>query len=127
MTEQDILNKRLPEVFDKILTLGRDSIDIEHWTASEVICKLFEEGGELSTATMIETGKMPHKKLDNPDEVFEEVADVIICALDAATKVYHEKLSGDEIKAKVIAALERKSDKWRNKVLIPQSDKVANL
>lgn len=113
-----------PDVFGKILNLGRVSMDIEQWTASEVICKLFEEGGELAQAVLIETGKMPHKKLDSPDEVYDEVADVMICALDALAKVYGGTLTDEQIANKVINSLYKKMNKWDVKVLLPQSQSL---
>lgn len=115
----------LLDAFQKIMGLGKESLDIEQWTASEVLCKLFEEGGELSTAMLIETGKMPHKQLKQPDEVYEEAADVIICVLDALAKIYPDQEDNITIN-KLLNWLYTKMKKWNDKVLVPQSETLKN-
>ena len=103
----------LNEIFNNIIALGR-TVDPEKWTPSDVLAKLLEEAGELSTAIQIKRGKMPSKTQDDGEEI-DECADVINCAIDAISQVNRE-LSTDEIINKLMNSLIKKNMKWASRI-----------
>lgn len=86
------------------------SIPNTGWTVQDAVSKLFEEGGELSEAAMIKSGRLPHKTLVE-DGDFEETADVLICALDVLAKL-NLNMTSDEISDKLNEILIKKIKKW---------------
>jgi NTP pyrophosphatase (non-canonical NTP hydrolase) len=100
----------LDHVMQDIVRVGRTA-DPKRWLPSDVLAKLFEEGGELSTAVQIKNGKLPLKSQEDGEE-FDECADVINCAIDAVSQVNRD-LSPDEIINRIKDSLIRKNKKWK--------------
>lgn len=88
----------------------------ENWTQSDLIAKLFEEGGEFSEACMIKNGKLSTKKPKTEVDDFLEAADMIICILDLLKKNNPELSKGETIYILGLA-LETKTTKWYEKLL----------
>jgi NTP pyrophosphatase (non-canonical NTP hydrolase) len=97
---------KLHAVFDHL----RRTSNMSTWSPTDRLAKAMEELGEVSTAVMILTGKLKHKKLDEP--LVGEVADVMICLLDVLFSM-HKDESNEELEEMLVQALFRKSGKWR--------------
>ena len=110
MEEQQLLKALI-----EIVNTSKQSEFPEHWTASDLIAKLFEEGGEFSEACMIKLGKLSTKTAETPIDDFYEAADMIICILDLLIKINPELSKGVAIKG-LTFALEQKTEKWKNKI-----------
>lgn len=99
----------LKELTD-IINYGK-TVPQEKWSTSDAVAKLFEEGGELSTAAQIKAGRLPHKEF-KPDNDFEESADVILCTLDILCKC-NPDMPTEEILENLRLMLIKKSSKWQ--------------
>jgi hypothetical protein len=96
----------------EILKTGRKyTSNTSNLSTSEVYMKLMEELGEFSTATLIASGKMPHKQLDGEYQPIEECVDVIILVLDIINTLYPE-LTSEEIHQKINEFIPIKISKW---------------
>jgi NTP pyrophosphatase (non-canonical NTP hydrolase) len=100
----------LDHVMQDIVRVGR-TVDPALWTPADVLAKLLEEGGELSTAVQIKNGKLPTKTQEDGEE-FDECADVINCAVDAVSQVNRD-LSPEEIIDRIRDSLVQKNKKWK--------------
>ena len=96
--------------FIDIINFGK-TVDNDVWNTSDAVAKLFEEGGELSQAAMVKSGKLPHK-IYKPDNDVEETADVILCALDILGKC-NPNVPAEELLEKLRLMLIKKSAKWK--------------
>ena len=85
------------------------------WNVAEIITQVTQEMGEFSEACMIKNGTIRHKELEHPYHPFEEGADVLICVLDALSRLYPEK-PASEIYCLFLYWMTRKCGKWVNKV-----------
>ena len=85
------------------------------WTISDVIVKLNEETGEFAEASLIKQGKITSKGSFEYEADYEEAADVIICVVDALTRLNPETNQAF-IYTKLLKHLDQKRAKWVNKV-----------
>lgn len=85
--------------------------DLE-WTPFHVLAKVQEESGELAESIIIQQKQSSYKELKHEDQVFEEVADVIITAVDAVTKTYRNTMSATEIASLIEHWIGVKRGKW---------------
>jgi NTP pyrophosphatase (non-canonical NTP hydrolase) len=85
------------------------------WTISDGLAKLNEETGEFAEATLIKTGKITNKGPFKYGSDFEEAADSIICIVDTITRL-NPDLDPMFVYTELLAAIDKKSQKWVNKV-----------
>ena len=98
---------------DNILALSREN-------KAELLfrhAKMVEECGEFAEAMLVEGGWLKHKTLKEP--AIGEVADVMICLLDTARKLY-KHMSDQEFKDELQRQLDMKADKWERIIIAPQ-------
>jgi len=76
-----------------------------------MLAKVSEETGELSEATSVHAGYLPHKKMKEP--LVGEVADVINTAIGVLVKA-HPELNGGQIYDLLLESLNKKTDKWES-------------
>ena len=86
------------------------------WKVSDILAKSMEELGEFSTACLIKQGKIRNKTLEHDHQPFEEAADVLICMLDAITRLY-PNMAASEVYPLFLYWIDKKRQKWVDKVL----------
>lgn len=106
------------EQINHILDVGV-KVDPEAWTLSDIISKIFEEGGEFSRATQIKAGKIDRDQPENED--YDECADLIITAVDCLARgngLYEHDCptSRSIFLLKLAAAIDKKCVKWEKKI-----------
>lgn len=90
-------------------------VKADGWTISDGLAKLNEETGELSEAALIKTGKLTSKGPFKYGSDFEEAADSIICIVDTIARL-NPNLDPLFVYSELLAAIDKKSQIWVNKV-----------
>lgn len=101
------MNDQLRQMLDVIRQL-------ETADAVTLLAKLFEEGGELAEATLIDAGFCQHKA-DLTEKAMGECADVLICTLGIMAKLnQHQNLTTTQLIDLFRVQLNKKFAKYEN-------------
>lgn len=92
----------------EVIIFGQDH---EPMPASVLAAKMFEEGGEFSTAALWHDGWCNHKELDEPIE--GEMADVFMLLLATYGRLFPD-LPSDVLLENILVAFDRKFAKYKN-------------
>ena len=95
------------------------------WQVSDILAKSVEELGEFSTACLIKQGKIRNKTLEHADQPFDEAADVMICLLDAITRLYPD-MPASEVYILFLCYVDKKRAKWVDKVMEEHKEHIVH-